>query len=178
MKKIDKRGYVRYSDDPTRRAWEHIRVAEHMLGRCLGVTEQVHHINGNKTDNREENLMVLRTNKDHKLIHSKLPCYVLKTPDGSCVVVKQQRTCVCCGRLFEPKTNRYVYCSLACARNDRPSRIPPAAVLQKQVWEVPATQLAKIYNVSDRAIGKWCAKLNIAKPGRGYWAKLKAQDRS
>ena len=73
MKRVDKRGYVRFTEDPTRSAWEHIRVAENKLGRKLGKTEQVHHINENRTDNSESNLMVLRSNEDHRLIHSKIP---------------------------------------------------------------------------------------------------------
>lgn len=57
-------GYVR----------EHILVAEQMLGRPLkffGIrdsrTEVVHHINGIKTDNRPENLLVMCVNEHHKL---------------------------------------------------------------------------------------------------------------
>ena len=78
MKRIDKRGYVRFTEDPGRTAWEHIRIAEKMLGRTLGKSEQIHHINGDKADNRESNLLVLRSNKDHRIVHSKLPYELLK----------------------------------------------------------------------------------------------------
>lgn len=171
MKKIDKQGYIRFTEDPSRTAWEHIRVAEKILGRSLGRSEQVHHINGDKTDNTETNIIVLRTNKDHKIIHSDIPYELLKTADGSFVVVKQQRVCPCCNRLFEPPNNRAVFCSTECYRKHAAINIPSPDKLAKQVWEMPATKLAKLYNVSDRTIGKWCTKFGITKPGRGYWAK-------
>lgn len=173
VKKIDKQGYVRFTDDPTRRAWEHIRVAEDMLGRQLGKTERVHHINGVKSDNRKENLLVVRSESDHHLIHSKIPHEVFKTSDGSHVVVKQQRVCPHCNRLFVPNSANDVFCSLKCYLDEQISKIPPPEVLAKQVWEMPSTKLAKIYNVSDRMIGKWCDKLGIEKPKRGYWTKQK-----
>lgn len=45
--------------------------------------------------------------------------------------------------------------------------------LEKLVWEHPTTTIAKIYNVSDNAIGKRCKLFGIVKPGPGYWAKKK-----
>lgn len=54
--------------------WEHIVVAEQKIGRSLVYfgksdprNESVHHINGNKTDNRPENLAVLHCSKHSKL---------------------------------------------------------------------------------------------------------------
>ena len=44
---------------------EHRHVMQVHLGRTLETYEQVHHINGNGTDNRIENLMVL-TNSEHQ----------------------------------------------------------------------------------------------------------------
>lgn len=51
---------------------------------------------------------------------------------------------------------------------------PTKEQLNKLLWEMPTTHIAKKYNVSDKAIEKWAKNYNISKPPRGYWQKLKA----
>jgi hypothetical protein len=46
--------------------------------------------------------------------------------------------------------------------------------LYEQVWSTPLTTLAKTYGISDVALGKICSRLNVPKPGLGYWAKIEA----
>lgn len=46
--------------------------------------------------------------------------------------------------------------------------------LYEDVWTDPTQQVAKRYGVSDVAIAKACALLDIPKPPRGYWAKKAA----
>jgi hypothetical protein len=44
------------------------------------------------------------------------------------------------------------------------------------IWAEPIQHVAKRYNISDVGLAKVCKKLNIPRPGRGYWA-IKAAGR-
>lgn len=77
---IDSRGYKVVHDnehpnsDAKGRILEHRLVMSNILGRPLESHEQVHHKNGNRTDNRKENLELTTVSKHlpgHKLI---CPC--------------------------------------------------------------------------------------------------------
>jgi hypothetical protein len=43
--------------------------------------------------------------------------------------------------------------------------------LYDEIWEKPATQVAKKYGISDVGLGKVCRQFNIPKPERGYWRR-------
>jgi len=46
--------------------------------------------------------------------------------------------------------------------------------IYQQIWSEPIQHVAKKYNVSDVYLARVCKKLNIPRPGRGYWAKKAA----
>lgn len=64
-------GYKVLYIDGKRSIKEHIKVMQDHIGRKLKPDEVVHHINGNKLDNRIKNLQLMKR-KDHSAYHRKL----------------------------------------------------------------------------------------------------------
>lgn len=149
---------------------EHRLVAERKIGRYLKKTEVVHHIDGNKTNNVEDNLIIFRTNSDHSRFHK---IGIMKDMgDGThiCPIPEKEIIqCKHCGKYFIKdkwkKNNKY--CSVQCykdfsakqfqSREDRPSK----ELLQSLVKQLPFTTIAKMYGVSDNSVRKWCKKYDI-----------------
>jgi hypothetical protein len=65
-------GYRRLQCGPTL-IYEHVLVAEKRLGRALTDSECVHHVNGDKGDNRPGNIMVFASDADHIRFHHSDP---------------------------------------------------------------------------------------------------------
>ena len=64
-------GYIKVCVTPDTYKLEHRLIAEKALGRLLKVNEVVHHVNGNKADNRNSNLLICRQGY-HKWLHNEM----------------------------------------------------------------------------------------------------------
>ncbi len=95
---VSPKGYRRIKVNG-RLVMEHRYVMERHLGRALGRSEVVHHINGDRLDNRVENLEVKGSQGEHLLEHQP----------------KAQWLCLRCGEPFASKPSaRQKFCSRLC----------------------------------------------------------------
>jgi len=56
---------------------------------------------------------------------------------------------------------------------DQNGKVVTREKLFEQAWESPISQLAKAYGISDVGLAKICKRMEIPRPPRGYWSKLK-----
>ena len=143
------------------KVWVHRHIASVIIGRWLETKEHVHHIDGNKRNNAETNLKVLSSSEHGRLEQAE---------KGN---VFEKVYCLNCGKLLtnpkeKSKTRLCSNCYTLSTRKFNPSK----EELEKLVWEMSTIKVAKLFNVSDKAVERRCKILGIEKPPRGYWEKV------
>ena len=122
---IDANGYVSYYNPKHHRAssngmlYEHVRVAEEKLGRELKDDEVVHHINGIKSDNRKENLLIFATRSDHTAYHNGYGYWtdengvshaIALDKDNKPREINKNNKCITCGKNIMPYATQCADC--------------------------------------------------------------------
>lgn len=141
--------------------YEHKLVAEKILNRELKDGEIVHHIDENKYNNSQDNLMVFASRADHAGFHKGLKA----------TKVNDVYICLDKGHINKDKTNRLNKCPICgksksidasmcweCYNNKREKHIPSKEELKEKLLHRNFLYISKLYNVTDNTIRKWCKK--------------------
>lgn len=157
MKSKNWKGYV----------YEHRYLVELRLGRPLQRNETVHHLDCDRSNNKQNNL-ILVSRKDHVRIHGWIergaPIYESNGRNGFNSVnskAENHSYCPVCNATLQG--NNYRYCSLKCLRVAQAStKMPSKEQLIKDLSEkVSWRALGKKYGVSDNAVRKWARKYGL-----------------
>lgn len=161
-KPFQRNGYIAYyypeypSSKSSGLIYEHQLVAEQdILHRPLKEGETIHHIDGNRQNNKKENLIVFRSNADHAGYHQGLK--LIKHQDGTYSTNTASLICPLCGN---KKSSESSIC-IDCYNKKKSMNIPTKETLEILIQKYTAIEIGEMYHVSDRAVGKWLKKYNI-----------------
>ena len=168
-KRIDKNGYVVVLDENDvdsfdtgtgngkKGVYEHRLIARETIGRNLKEDEVVHHLDGNKSNNSPDNLLVL-SNSQHSKLHQWLDKNIIIPKPSQ--LIRNTKGCIRCINCEKPINYGKKFCSNACKNltlvKQRGSKKPTKEQLKEDLsGKINWCALGRKYNVSDNAVRKW-----------------------
>lgn len=147
--------------------YEHIYVIEKYRGRAILDSEIVHHLDGNRANNRHQNLLVLDRGE-----HAKLETWISQgAPNEKLLGANRVNSgkstaspeyCLACLRTLQDKQRKH--CSVECAvssGNNHNVKQPSAEELFEDMQCMTWTAMGLKYGVSDNAVRKWAKKHDL-----------------
>lgn len=126
-------------------------------GKSLTLT--LDHINGNRNDNRVENLRFLCPNCDRQQDTygaKNKTRYFTKIVSNN---IDKARKCTECGAEISYKSKGL--CSKCSHKKSRKVQRPEKEELEYMIKNIPFVQISKKYNVSDNTVRKWCKSYEL-----------------
>jgi hypothetical protein len=145
--------------------YEHILIAEMMLGRPLRDDEQIHHLDFNRKNNKKSNILVLPKGQ-HTKLHNwidrmELQPIIEAESDGKYHVEQ----CLNCGEYIKDYSNEK-FCNRDCQdsyfqmkRNVRPSKDTLIALLNDV--DLNKVEIGKMFGVHRSTINNWLRDYNL-----------------
>lgn len=152
--------------------YEHRIIASKILNRPLKDGEVVHHIDKDKSNNDESNLMIFKTAKYHSMYHGGF-CNEILQEDGSYICEYRMYFCDNCKKYFREDKIKHHLCikdngvveKLSSRKiKDRPTKEELLFLLKNNSF----LYVSKMYGVSDNAIRKWCKSYGLSIKSKDY----------
>lgn len=138
--------------------YEHIYFAEHSLGRKISETEVVHHLDGNRSNNRCDNLLVLERSQHGKLHHWIDIGFPYKNLNEENLRIPS--FCKVCEITLQ--IDQEQYCSNDCRAFDtRKVERPSKEQLKEDINNMSWLAIGRKYKVSNNAAKKWAKKYEL-----------------
>lgn len=143
-----------YQSEENPTVYIHILEMEKHLGRKLTNGEVVHHCDKNRENYSIDNLWCFKTIADHTAFHAGQD--VKQDAEGIYYCPNKYNHCTICGEQITYGANLCKQCETI--QRSKKSRCPTQDELQKILMQYNGnfTQIAKVFNVSDNAVRKWC----------------------
>ena len=146
--------------------YEHIVVFERFTKRHIKSDEDIHHLDGNRANNRIENLLAIehgQHTKLHNWLKSGCPgrgSFCDKTDDGE-RNAHYVEFCSCCGQTLQSGQEKF--CSKGCSAIGRRKikNRPTKSQLRKDMERLSWLAIGRKYGVTDNAVRKWARQVGL-----------------